>query len=89
MDLHWSILHERHYKRNVIRICNDNGIECKQKNFSLFDVYGADEAFVTGTFGGITPVTMIDGKQIGEGKFGALSRKVSDLYEKLILKEIN
>ena len=69
---------------NVISVCNNNGISCKQKNFSLFDVYGADEAFVTGTFGGVTPVTKIDGKTIGDGKFGKLSRKVSNLYEQLI-----
>jgi len=74
---------------NVIRVCKENEILCEQKNFSLFDVYGADEAFVTGTFGGITPVTTIDGKQIGDGKFGTLSRKVSDLYEQLIVTEIN
>ncbi|MEJ6776724.1 MAG: aminotransferase class IV [Crocinitomicaceae bacterium] len=74
---------------NVILICKENGIVCEQNNFSLFDVYGADEAFVTGTFGGITPVTKIDGKLIGDGKFGEISRKVNDLYEQLILKEIS
>jgi len=74
---------------NVIRVCKENGINCEQKNFSLFDVYGADEAFVTGTFGGVTPVTTIDGKLIGNGNFGEVSRKVSDLYEQLILKESN
>lgn len=74
---------------NVIRVCKENEIVCEQKNFSLFDVYGADEAFVTGTFGGITPVTTIDGKQIGNGKFGEISRKVSGLYEQLIFNQIN
>jgi len=74
---------------NVIRVCKENGINCEQKNFSLFDVYGADEAFVTGTFGGVTPVTTIDGKLIVNGNFGEVSRKVSDLYEQLILKESN
>jgi branched-chain amino acid aminotransferase len=74
---------------NVIRVCGKNNIVCRQKNFSLFDVYGADEAFVTGTFGGVTPVTKIDGKVIGDGNFGSLSRTVSDLYEQLIHSEIN
>lgn len=73
---------------NIIRVCKENGIPCFQKNFSLFDVYGADEAFVTGTFGGVTPVTHIDGRQIGEGKYGPMSKKLSHLYHELILSEV-
>ena len=65
-----------------------NDIICHQKNFSLFDAYSANEAFVTGTFGGITPVTHIDGKQIGIGNFGSISKKLSNLYEQLILQEV-
>jgi branched-chain amino acid aminotransferase len=52
-----------------------------KKNFSLFDVYGADEAFVTGTFGGLTPVVAVDGRTIGRGEYGALTRRLSGLYE--------
>ena len=74
---------------NVIRVCEENNIPCKQKDFSLFDVYGADEAFVTGTFGGLTPVTKIDGRVIGTGKFGDLTRKLSTLYTELITAETN
>jgi branched-chain amino acid aminotransferase len=59
-----------------------------QKNFSLFDVYGADEAFVTGTFGGLTPVTKIDGRTIGNGDFGTFTKKLDALYESTIEKEI-
>jgi branched-chain amino acid aminotransferase len=72
---------------NVIRTCELNSIPCVQKNFSLFDVYGANEAFVTGTFGGITPVTKIDGKIIGDGT-RTLTKKLDDLYEVLIREEI-
>lgn len=74
---------------NVIRVCNQHGIDCRQKNFSLYDVYGADEAFVTGTFGGLTPVTKIDGRIIGDGKYGPLTRKLSNLYEELIHDEVD
>ena len=74
---------------NIIKVCKRNHIVCKQKNFSLYDVYGADEAFVTGTFGGLTPVIKIDGRIIGDGKYGSLSRKLSALYEELIQMEIN
>lgn len=73
---------------NIIRVCKEAGIPCKEKNFSLFEVYGADEAFVTGTFGGLTPVTKIDGRTIGTGKFGNLSRQISCLYNNLIDREV-
>lgn len=65
----------------ILEVARKAGIPAYEKNFSLFDVYGADEAFVTGTFGGVTPVTMIDGRKIGEGGFGEMSRRLSGLYE--------
>ncbi len=73
---------------NIISLCEQNNIVCKQKNYSLFDVYGADEAFVTGTFGGLTPVTKIDGKTIGDGKCGPVTERLSRLYQELVTKEI-
>ena len=73
---------------NVIRICEQRSVTCHQKNFSLFDVYGADEAFVTGTFGGLTPVTKIDGRIIGAGTYGPLTQTLSAWYEELIEQEI-
>ncbi len=71
-------------RAKVIAVCKANDFKCYEKDFSLFDVYGADEAFVTGTFGGLTPVTKIDGRQIGEGTFGDTTKKLSGLYEALI-----
>ena len=65
----------------VIEVCHDNDIHCQQKNFSLFDVYGADEAFLTGTFGALTPVKAVDGRTIGEGDFGPMTRKLESLYQ--------
>jgi len=73
----------------VIKVCKTNNIVCYEKDFSLFDVYGADEAFVTGTFGGLTPVTKIDGRQIGEGKFGNMTKHLSTLYKALIENTVN
>tara|TARA_B100000768_G_scaffold164123_1_gene165837 strand:+ start:612 stop:1502 length:891 start_codon:yes stop_codon:yes gene_type:complete len=67
-------------RHNVIRICKENGIVCKQKDFSLYDVYAADEAFVTGSFGGLTPVNIVDGRKI-EGR--ELINKLTSLYQKL------
>ncbi len=68
-------------RAKVIEVCKNNEISCLQKNFSLFDVYGADEAFVTGTFGGLTPVTAVDGRTIGEGVFGPMTRRLEALYQ--------
>ncbi|WP_034057757.1 aminotransferase class IV [Lacinutrix jangbogonensis] len=75
-------------RAKVIQACKENNIVCHQKDFSLFDVYGADEAFVTGTFGGLTPVTKIDGRTIGEQTYGDFTRKLSSLYHELIVKEV-
>jgi len=75
-------------RAKVIEACKLNNIPCHQKDFSLFDVYGADEAFVTGTFGGLTPVTKIDGRIIGEKPYGDFTRKLSGLYNELIDTEV-
>jgi len=74
---------------HVISICASRQIPCHLKNFSLFDVYGADEAFVTGTFGGLTPVVSIDGISIGDGKIGPLTDQLSAYYQQLIKAYIN
>jgi branched-chain amino acid aminotransferase len=68
-------------RHNVIKLCEENGIVCKQKDFSLYDVYGADEAFVTGSFGGLTPVREIDGRKIDGGEF---TEKLTRLYKQSI-----
>jgi branched-chain amino acid aminotransferase len=65
----------------VLTAARKHDIPAYEKNFSLFDVYGADEAFVTGTFGGLTPVIDIDGRPIGDGQAGPLTRRLRVLYE--------
>jgi len=65
---------------NVIRLCEQNGIPARQKNFSLTEVYSASEAFVTGTFAGLAPVAEIDGRRIGDGRRGPLVEKLQQLY---------
>ena len=74
-------------RQKVIEICAKNNIPCHQKNFSLYDTYSADEAFVTGTFGGLTPVTSIDGKIIENQNNKSLRAKLNRLYEELIANE--
>lgn len=74
-------------RSKIILLCNENDIPVHQKNFSLFDVYGADECFVTGTFAGITPVNEVDGRIIGENHKRTIIPKLQDLYIELIQKE--
>ncbi len=72
----------------VIALCRAHDIVVREKNFSLTDVYDADEAFVTGTFGGLTPVIEVDGRTIGAGHFGPLSRRLDELYRQHIAASV-
>ena len=74
-------------RAKVIALCRSDGIPVYERNFSLVDVYGADEAFVTGTFGGLTPVVEVDGRPIGEARPGPETRRLRDLYRKLLERE--
>ena len=74
-------------RRNVIELCKANGIPVYQKNFSVMQAYSADEAFVTGTFAGLTPVFDIDGRSIGDGRRGPMVERLQALYLQLISKE--
>ena len=71
-------------RRNIIDLCKENDIPVFEKNFSLTDVYGAEEAFVTGTFAGVAPVTEIDGRILGNGKRGVMVERLQQLYLALI-----
>jgi len=68
---------------NVIGLCRNHGIPIHLGNFALDDVHEADEAFVTGTFGGITPVREIDGRVLRGGIPGQVTRRLRDLYAAL------
>ena len=70
-------------RQKVIDLCRENHIPVFERNFSLLDAYGADEAFLTGTFGAQTPVAEIDGKAIGNGE-RPMTRRIQALYRKLI-----
>jgi len=72
---------------NVIALCEQNQIPVQQKNFSLIDVYGADEAFVTGTFAGLAPVREVDGRIIGAGERGPMVEKLQQLYLEMLEQE--
>jgi branched-chain amino acid aminotransferase len=68
----------------VIDLCRANGIPVFEKNFTLVETYSADEAFLTGTFGAQTPVSMIDGRTIGSGQMGPVTERIRGLYKTLV-----
>jgi len=70
-------------RQKVIDVCRADSIPVFEKNYSLYDVYSADEAFLTGTFGAQTPVSFIDGKTIGTGERPVMAR-IQSLYRELI-----
>jgi branched-chain amino acid aminotransferase len=72
---------------NVIRLCRENDIPVFERNFSLTDVYGADEAFVTGTFAGVVPAHTIDGRVLTEGR-GPMVKRLQGLYKALIERDV-
>ena len=70
-------------RQKVIDLCHENNIPVYERNFSLYEAYGADEAFLTGTFGAQTPVAEIDGKPIGSGDC-PVTKTIQGLYKDLI-----
>ena len=74
-------------RQKVIDLCRAHAIPVFEKNFSLYEAYGADEAFLTGTFGAQTPVASIDGKPIGDGT-RPVTRRIRDLYTALIREHV-
>ena len=67
-------------RQKVIDLCRAHDIPVFERNFSLVDTYGAQEAFLTGTFGAQTPVIEIDGRPIGDGDMGPVTRRIRGLY---------
>ena len=73
-------------RQKVIEICKLEGIPIFEKNFSLVEVYGADESFLTGTFGAQVPVGLVDGRPIGNGVAGDITKRIRSAYFDLIEK---
>jgi branched-chain amino acid aminotransferase len=83
-----------HYNLNgitrqvVLEVAQVDGIRSGEQPFSLTDVYSSTEAFVTGTFGGLTPVVEVDGRVIGAGSEGPMTRRLRELYESAVEADI-
>lgn len=71
-------------RRTIVDLCLANNMPVFEKNFSLTEVYGADEAFVTGTFAGVAPVTEVDGRVLGDGARGPMVERLQNLYLALL-----
>ncbi len=76
---------------NVVTAARELGLPVFEKDFSLTDVYGANEAFVTGTFAGLVPVIDVDGRSIGETSdpaSGPLTAKINTHYQSMMTREL-
>ncbi|MGH6925609.1 MAG: aminotransferase class IV [Propylenella sp.] len=75
---------------NILKVAREAGVTALEKRFSLTDVYGADEAFVTGTFAGTVPVRVVDGRAIGDGRPlpGPLTQRLSVLHKALAARSL-
>ena len=67
----------------VLELCRRNEIPCDERDLSLTEVHRADEVFCTGTMGEIAPVTVVDGRTIGAGSAGPVTRRLGELFRAL------
>jgi branched-chain amino acid aminotransferase len=68
-------------RRKITELYRAHGGVVREIDFTLAEVYSANEAFVTGTLGGVTAVTRVDGRTIATGEPGTVTRRISDWYQ--------
>ena len=71
----------------VLQIARENGIPSQERNITIAELYSADELLTTGTMGELTPVLWLDGRTIGEGVAGPLTRRLQQLYHEHTAEE--
>ena len=69
-------------RNKVIEVCKDNSIHCSETDFVFEDISECQEAFVTGTFGGVTPVKSLEGRILQSCNLDSLTMKIDKLLEK-------
>jgi branched-chain amino acid aminotransferase len=74
-------------RATVLDLCRAHDIPCREKDFSLTEVYRADEAFCSGTMGELAPVVRVDGRSIGSGRPGPMTARLSALFGDLTARE--
>jgi branched-chain amino acid aminotransferase len=70
-------------RASVLRLASSSGIACAEGDYSLTQLYNAAEVFVTGTMGGLAPVVSVDGRSIGNGSIGPVTKHLTELYANL------
>ncbi|GJN91368.1 hypothetical protein Rhopal_004389-T1 [Rhodotorula paludigena] len=75
-------------RAKTIELCRMHGIPIEECDFTLTEVYGADEAFVTGTFPSQLAVISVDGRTIGDGKPGPMAARLQKLYKELVAADV-
>lgn len=71
----------------VLQIADELGIDCVERDVALFDVYGADEVFLTGTAAEVVAMTTLDNRTIGDGKPGEITKRITARYRELTQTE--
>ncbi len=71
----------------VLELCQTNGIPCEERDLSLTEAYRADEMFCSGTMGELAAVTRVDGRTIGDGRPGPMTRRLSELFREMTSRE--
>jgi branched-chain amino acid aminotransferase len=74
-------------RATVLELCETNGIPCEERDLSLAEAYRADEVFCSGTMGELAAVTRVDGRVIGDGQPGPVTRRLSELFQELTARE--
>jgi branched-chain amino acid aminotransferase len=67
-------------RQTVFDLAAEHGLPIREASLTAYDLYAADEVFLTSTAGGIMPLVEIDGRSIGDGKPGPVFHRVHDLY---------
>jgi branched-chain amino acid aminotransferase len=75
-------------RAKTIDICRANGIPVFEQDFTLTETYGADEAFCTGTFPSHIPVREIDGRVVGTGSMGPVTKRLNELYKQAVENDV-
>jgi branched-chain amino acid aminotransferase len=84
---HESACPEGITRSTVLELCRRHGIPHLEKDLSLTEVYRADEMFCTGTMGELAPVVKVDGRTIGSGAAGPVTRRLTELFHDLTQRE--
>ena len=74
-------------RRMILELCKVHDIPSAERNLSLTEVYTADEVFTSGTMGELTPVLEADGRQIGDGRVGDLTRRLQALHREAAYRD--